>query len=179
MSIEKSVKKVEEVYQNRVEKYVEKIEDKPKMKNQLLVKEGKAVLILNGTAYPCTHLEGYVKLPNCEYIQIVNQMTIGFFILPKERIIITEGGNNYFLGYKSNNSTGCLVLIHAITEVDDVLIVSFNETLPVLILMDYSEEHETSINSSIFGNMEYLFNMTNKVDVLVEEIDEEKDDNWE
>ena len=45
--------------------------------------------------------------------------------------------------------------------------------------MDYSEEHETSINSSIFGNMEYLFNMTNKVDVLVEEIDEEKDDNWE
>lgn len=71
------------------------------------------------------------------------------------------------------------MLIHAITEVDDVLIVSFNETLPVLILMDYSEEHETSINSSIFGNMEYLFNMTNKVDVLVEEIDEEKDDNWE
>lgn len=156
--MEKNVKThvSQEICERRIERYYEKTEDKPKNKNQLLVAEGKAILVREGEKNLCTRVEGYVKLTGEDKIYPVGQLEVGFFFLPKDRLIIIRGEQTEFLGYKSENSQDCCILVHAITEYDDILIVSTDSEVIPLISIDTVEEEGANINDIIFSNTECL-----------------------
>lgn len=170
-----------EIYERRIERYNEKTLDKPKNENQLLVAEGKAIFVREGEKNMCTKVEGYVRLTGEDKIYPVEQTEIGFFFLPKDKLIILKGEQTEFLGYKSENSQGCCILVHATTEYDDILIVSTDSEVIPLISIDIVEEEGLNINELIFSNTEYLIKklyagIIQRIDMTAEE---GEDDEWE
>ena len=65
-----------EISRKRVNKYQEKITMKPKCRNQLLVKNGKAILVKEGIPYECSSVKGYIKLPEMEYMMQIQDIDI-------------------------------------------------------------------------------------------------------
>lgn len=167
---------------SRVNKYLERIGDKPKNKNQLFIKDGEAIFVLEGFSSKCSMLEGYVKLPDEDKFLIVSQMDISFFILPKGKLIVQRDNQTEFLGFKNENSQGCCLILHAVTEYDDILIISLDNNIPLLISLDVVDGDEVNFNSLVFITVEYLLkkayaSVLPLTDVIDKE--EEEDDGWQ
>ncbi len=166
---------------SRVNKYLERIEDKPKNKNQLLIKDGEAILVMAGISSKCTMLEGYVKLPDEDKFYIASQMDISFFILPKGKLIVYRENQTEFLGFKNENSQECCLLIHAVTEYDDILIISLDGNIPLFISIDIVDGDEVNFNRLVFMNVEYLLKKLYASILPLTDIveKEDEDDEWE
>lgn len=166
---------------SRVDKYLERIEDKPKNRNQLLIRDGEAILVMEGVSSKCTMLEGYVKLPDEDKFHVASQMDISFFILPKGKLIVYRENQTEFLGFKNENSQECCLLIHAITEYDDILIISLDNNIPLYISVDVVDGDEVNINKLVFMNVEYLLKKVYTSNLPLTDVVEKEgeDDEWE
>lgn len=168
----------EEIRNERLERYQERIEDKPRDQNQLLVNKGKAVLVIGGKHDACTRIEGYVKFPDTDYFTSIDLVDVVFCMLPKGRLIILLKDQTFFLGYKKNNTEGCFIMVHAACECEDILIVATSDGIPLIAREDpFDEDH---FNEAVYRNMEYIFK---KMDIRLREVPdveaEEVEDEWE
>ena len=74
---------------------------------------------VQGEDEKCTLVEGYIRTSESDELVSIKEGVYSFFILPKDKMIILHGENceEYeFLGYKSENTKGCFMIIHAVTE---------------------------------------------------------------
>lgn len=174
--------KLNELLQKRVEKYMEKVSKNPCYRDQLLIKNGSARMTLQGEDEKCTFVEGYIKTSESDELVSIKDGVYSFFILPKDKMIILHGENceEYeFLGYKSENTKGCFMIIHAVTEQDDVLIVKIDDEVPVFISIDECYEVE-NFNTRIYQMLRKLL-MQIMPDSIKHEVEnvEVEDDEWE
>lgn len=173
------VSNMEEIHKKRLEKYAERIHDKPQSKNQLLFKEGQAVCIRNGQVFSCNKVEGYVKLPDMAHLQSLDLVNMAVFFLPKHKMIIRAEDNVYFRGFQKNNTPDCIFLLHVAGEYYDVLVADISDNIPALVAVD-DGEYDDIVNPISYQIMEYLMKkeaqVCDTVDVLVEGDD---DDEWE
>ena len=142
--------------EERLVKYENAIEDKTKMRNQILVRNGQGVLCLDGKGYKCK-VEGYAKMTNDEYVELIPANDIGICILPKQRLLVNRNGEWFAGGYKKENSSDCFLLLHAVSEYDEVFIMWISETdIPICIMRGDSEMEDTSIGSIMLKVFKYL-----------------------
>lgn len=169
-----------EIANERISKYMERIEDKPRNKNQLLIKNGEAVLVIDGEQKRCIKVEGYIKFSKDDKVVSISQGNYAFFILPREKMIIIQDDKYMFLGYKTNNTKGGFMLIHAVTELDDLLIVQVDDNIPVLISIDEFYDEKDSFNARIYQIL-YTLIQKNLVNTNIDMTNkkEEEDDEWE
>lgn len=146
-----------EVLNERLEKYYQKIQEKPRNKNQLLVKDGRGFLVLRGEMEECKVIEGYLRLSEKDAIRPIAQENIALYILPKEKMIIRQEDNRCeFLGYKSENTEGCIMAIHAVTEHDDLVIVHIDDSIPIFISLDEYYDEVDNGNARIYQVVDCL-----------------------
>lgn len=143
------------IIEERLRKYKLCIEEKPKMRNQIIVKNGQGVLCLDGKRYECD-VEGYVKLTNGEYIEEICTNDICICILPKQRLLVSYKDEWFMGGYKKNNSTNCFLLLHAVSEYDEVFIMWIAETDIIYIMLGDRDLEDVSIGSIIMKFLKYL-----------------------
>lgn len=170
----------EKICRKRIEKYVERIGEKSHNRNQLLTKDGKAKLVLDGCEKECIKLEGYIKFSIEDDFMPMEQGSYKFCILPKNKMIINYDKRYAFLGYKIDNSKGCIFVVHAVTEDKDILIVKIDDDIPILISVDEFYE-EDSINDSMYQILTNLLKKAfpNSVSLARSDIKEVKADEWE
>ena len=169
-----------EIAYKRLEKYFDKIEERARNKNQLLVRDGKGFLIIAGDGKECVTLEGYIKLPGNEYFVPIGQDDYSIYILPNEKVIVVHDEECEFLGYKTDNSEGCVMVIHAVTEQDDLLIVYVDDDIPAFISLDEFYELMDNGNSRIYQLVDTL--LQKPLSTIIVENNQERegqDDEWE
>lgn len=140
----------ETICRKRIEKYTERVEEKPKSKNQLLTKDGKAKLVLQGCGKECIKLEGYIKFSAKDDFMTIEQGSYNFYILPKNKMIINYDKRCAFFGYKTDNSKNCIFVVHAVTEEEDILLVKIDDDIPILISVDEFYDEAATVNDSVY-----------------------------
>lgn len=168
-----------EISRKRVNKYQEKITMKPKCRNQLLVKNGKAILVKEGIPYECSSVKGYIKLPEMEYMMQIQDIDIVIHFAPRQRMIIAKDDKVFFRGYRSLNAQNSFILVQAINQYYNLLIADISDEIPALIAIDDGED-ENSVNILTYKMLEYMLkNSREKLgEIKVCEVEEE-DDEWE
>jgi len=90
-------------------------------------------------------------------IRPIAQENIALYILPKEKMIIRQEDNRCeFLGYKSENTEGCIMAIHAVTEHDDLVIVHIDDSIPIFISLDEYYDEVDNGNARIYQVVDCL-----------------------
>lgn len=145
------------VSERRLEKYQECIEENPKMRNQVIVKDGKGVLFLGGKRYKCEKVEGYVKFTDDEYVENILSQDICICILPKQRLLVAHNEKWFMGGYKKENSSDCFLFLHAVSEYDEVFIIWIaDEEIPICIMLGDCEMEDVSIGTIMFKVLKYM-----------------------
>lgn len=120
----------------RYAKYQEMIQEHPKMKNQLVVQDGKAILVREGKSYSCEEIEGYIKFPSLATFEKAEKHNFIVCVLPKEKLIVGNEQGNYYCGYKKENTPHFQIVVRAKTEQEEVIIIWLHESVPIIVAMD-------------------------------------------
>lgn len=145
------------VLERRLQKYQTCIEEKPKMRNQVLIKNGRGVLVIDGKRYECEKVEGYVKLTDDKYVEDILSQDISICILPKQRLLVGRDDKWFMGGYKKENSADCILCLRAVSVLDEVFIVWIaEEELPICIMLGDSEMEEDSMASIMMKIFKYM-----------------------
>lgn len=169
---------MEEIQKKRLEKYSDKVEAKPSTRNQLYIREGQAKLIKNGQMLSCNKVEGYVKLPEMNRLETIDQLDMAIAFLPKNRMIIRTADQTYFRGYKEYNSSDCMLLLHVSGQEYDLLVADIAEDIPALIAIDDGEEDDI-VNPISYQIMERLMRSPLQECNTVDMVEGDDDDEWE
>ena len=180
-------KALKELITRRIEKYSERVAQKPALRNQLLLKNGKACMIQNGKAIECNEVNGYIQFPGNQYVERIDQVEVTLSFLPKGKMIVTNPNQTYCRGYKKGgNAEDCMIMLYVTSEFYDWLIIDLGEKdIPVIVAVGDGELEEDSLNSSFFKACELLFCGNNRYQISgdcdsnVKNTQEDEDDEWE
>lgn len=168
----------EMVQKKRLDKYLDKVQSKPKMRNQLLIKNGQAIFVRNGKSLGYYKVEGYVKLPGMERSETIDQVNMLVALLPKGQMIIKTDDQIIFRGYRDYNTSDSFLLLHASGEDYDVLVADIAEDIPALVAIDDSEG-DNIVNPLSYRIMEHLMRSPVQECNTVDMVEEGDDDEWE
>ena len=173
-----AMKNLNELEQRRIDKYMENIENNSQNDNQIIINQEKRYLILEGKKFTCQKIEGYVKLPTMESIESIQSMQMKICLLPNQKMIIVTDNGLYFRGYKKNNTPDCFLLVHAVSEEDDCLIVDTGDTeMPEIIALDDAID---GVNDATFRVIaKFLEGENSKRNLRIAVREEKKEDEWE
>lgn len=137
-------KKREEIKDERIEKYIRKIDEHHKARNQIYIKDNQVKLVTNGNLVSDRwEIKGYIKFPNDEYIRPINEVDLMISLLPKKKMIVTvEKNRHYFRGYKKGgNDDGLLIMLFIKGMFNDCLLIDLGKTdSPYLCIRGDGEE---------------------------------------
>lgn len=159
-----------EIRNTRIRNYGKKIEKKPILRNQILVHENNACMIINGDMEQCA-VKGYIKVPGSKMLERIENLNLAVSILPKEKLIILVDNESFFKGYKEENDDDFLLLLYAEKEEgENCLIVDCcQENIPPYIEVGYCEEGELNFSERLFGVFESI--LLNESHFQLKEID--------
>ena len=170
-----------ETEQRRLTKYAALLEKGKSFKNQFLVRNGEFNLILSGKVGECEQAEGYGKFPD-GYIQQISMVDFVVSFLPKGRIIFGNHEVNCFRGYKEENTSDCMILLHAISGEEEIIIVDFGQEQekPLILVDDYCGETE-SVNNMLYQKFQWmLLNSGARVEqAIVQQREQEEEEDVE
>lgn len=171
---------MQEASDKRLEKYIERVQKKPKCRNQLLIKNGQGFFVKNGEPHRCNKIEGYIQLPNMKCLEPIQQMDIGIYFVPQKRIIILSDGQVFYRGYRQFNAPNCTIFLHAVTQYYDLLVVDVADDITALVAIDDAEVD--NVNARTFEILDYLVKNPNSSLSIAEPDKMEGDtneDDWE
>ena len=161
------------IAKNRLDKYMCKAVQKKYNQNELIIKNGEALLSISGSNSLCKKVEGYLKLPGTNIITNIKQSELVLLLPGKNKLIMPYNNNSEIIcrGYKKDNLKDFMLLLYAETELDYLLVIDITngDTLPLSfqgdsdnnhnakILYDqfkYAIEKETNILEPMIGNIE-------------------------
>ena len=143
--------------EERLIKYKNNIDSNSRLRNQIVLKSGRGVLFVEGKKYDCEKVEGFVKFPGDQYVEDIKAQNISICILPKQRLLVARNGEWYMGGYKKGNSSDCFLVIHAVSEYDEVFIVWIaEEDGPLCIMIGDSEMEGESVGTIMMKVFQYV-----------------------
>lgn len=155
--------RMEKIARIRLDKYKEKISLNPKYRNQLLIKDGTAIFIKDGTPLTCDRVEGYFRLPDMKYLMPIQQVSMSIYFTPRQRMIIVLDDKVYFRGYHTDNTKNCFLLLQANNQYYNLLVADIAEEIPALIAIDDSEDGN-GINIRMYSILQYIMQKAIKVE---------------
>lgn len=158
------------IIEERLAKYNDVIGANPKLKNQIVLSGGKGVVVVGGKKHECELLEGYARFPGDKYVERIDSQDIAICILPKRRLLVARNNKWYMGGYKKGNSSDCFLVVHAVTEAEEVFLVWIaDEEIPISIMIGDNELAEESVGTMMMKVFQYMMSNSNsnKLDIRV------------
>lgn len=145
------------ILEERLAKYKSYVDSNPRMRNQIIVKNGKGVMFVAGKKYQCEKVEGFIKFPGDQYVEDISTKDISICILPKKRLLVARNGEWYMGGYKKGNSSECFLVLRAVSDCDEIFIVWIaEEDIPICIMIGDCELEKESIGTMMMKVFQYV-----------------------
>lgn len=145
------------VKEERLKKYQKQLKKDKHMKNQIVLRDGECVLVIDGEARKCSAVKGVVRFPGNKYAQDIASQNMVICILPNDRLIVECNDQYYLGGYKSENTTDFMLVVYAANGTDEVLVVWLDECeVPIINLLgdgETSDDNMCSILYAMFYNL--------------------------
>lgn len=98
-----------------------------------------------------------MKFAGDKYVEDIPSHDISICVLPKERLLVARNGEWYMGGYKKENSPDCFLLLHAVSEYDEVFIMWITEEdMPICIMLGDREMEDVSIGTIMMKVFKYI-----------------------
>lgn len=170
----------ENLTKKRLERYMEKMENKPKLCNQILIYPGEVIVRTGGSFYRCDSIEGYIKFPEKDCFQAITLLDkpLVIALLSNYKLLIKYDDKIFCRGYKKLNTEGLVLIMKVVLENMNGAIFLVDtgkgEINPYFSLEDI--DAETGMETNIlYDSFVSIIKDTSKFDM----VDVEEDDDYE